>query len=431
MECIKEELDLFQAPIYQRMIKKSFIHEYDPTSQGSGVYTFTLPGVDNTYIDPSYVYYKVSGLITNANGQPITDEKEIAPVNNFGHALFKHIQIELASKIVQSGTLHYGYRSYIETLLNYGEDSKQSVLQTQIFHKDDAGVFDVIKLKQTNGEPVLLNSGFVQRAKIGRKKIECFCKLHADIFFQPKPLPNNMNMNIVFTLNTPEFYLIGSENGAKFVINDIKLYIRRLTLSSDVMNGHIAAWQSGANAIYPIKRIALKMNNIPQGTTSASYSLVTAGVLPIRMVVGLNLNENMTGKLSTNPFNFQDFDLSEISVTFNGESAPFNALKINVDENDYFRAYHSLFSGIDKPVFITGNNISPYEWAKGNALMAYDFTPDHSSGDYHNAMHKGSLNVSFTFKKAVPAVINFIAYLEFEDQIEITQDRTVLYEITA
>ena len=51
------------------------------------------------------------------------------------------------------------------------------------------------------------------------------------------------------------------------------------------MNGHIAAWQSGANAIYPIKRIALKMNNIPQGTTSASYSLVTAGVLPIRMVV--------------------------------------------------------------------------------------------------------------------------------------------------
>jgi len=63
--------------------------------------------------------------------------------------------------------------------------------------------------------------------------------------------------------------------------------------------------------------------------------------------------------------------------------------------------------------------------------MAYDFTPDHSSGDYHNAMQKGSLNVSFTFKRAVTEVINFIAYLEFEDQIEITQDRAVLYEITA
>lgn len=84
----------------------------------------------------------------------------------------------------------------IETLLNYGEDCKSSLLQSQLYYKDEAGKMDsFITANADNQTP---NSGFVNRFTIskGGKSFEVIAPLHADIFNLCRLILNKVNIKI-------------------------------------------------------------------------------------------------------------------------------------------------------------------------------------------------------------------------------------------
>lgn len=426
-ECIKSELDLFEKPSKQRMIQKGFIEELSPISppsKNSDIIEFDLISSDDSYIDPSYIYYCIRGKINAANGSDNLETVLIAPINNFGHSLFESVLIELNGKVVQSASVNYSYRTYFETLLNYGEDAKKSALQSQLFYKDDADKFD----KTTLDSP---NNGFLSRYNITKasKKFEVMAHLHADIFNQTKLILNKVNMKFKFKISRPEFYLIGDATSKSFFeIESFKLYIRKVQLNPDVITGHIAAFRAGGKAIYPIKRVELLKNTIASGVTSADISNLTNGKLPVRCIFAMADNNTMTGVYNKNPFNFKHNNIKTFCLNVNGNEVPHKALTIDASNGEYIRAYHSLFSGIDKPVFVTGNNIERTDWTGGYAIFAFDLTPDLCSGDYQNISNTGTVSVNLTFKESLAAPINLISYLEFEDQIEITEERKVIFE---
>lgn len=55
-----------------------------------------------------------------------------------------------------SGGAIYAHKAYLQNLLNYGEEAKQSQLQCSLFLKDDAGFMDVM-------DPSGANSGLYSR----------------------------------------------------------------------------------------------------------------------------------------------------------------------------------------------------------------------------------------------------------------------------
>jgi hypothetical protein len=60
-----------------------------------------------------------------------------------------------------------------------------------------------------------------------------------------------------------------------------------------------------------------------------------------------------------NPFNFKNFDLSQISVTVDNEhDVPNSPLNLNFKENSYIRAYYNLFAGINRAGFDGWNEIT-------------------------------------------------------------------------
>lgn len=88
-ECFKSELDLFELPAKQQMIQKGFIHEISPIAapaKGSDVVEFDIISSDDTYIDPSYIYYSIQGKILSSNDTANADTVCIAPVNNFAQS---------------------------------------------------------------------------------------------------------------------------------------------------------------------------------------------------------------------------------------------------------------------------------------------------------------------------------------------------------
>ena len=44
-------------------------------------------------------------------------------------------------------------------------------------------------------------------------------------------------------------------------------------------------------------------------------------------------NDSYNGNYKKNPFNFKQYNLSQIGISVNGEEVPFKPLKLNFDEN--------------------------------------------------------------------------------------------------
>ena len=95
--------------------------------------------------------------------------ESVAPVNNFLHSLFSQIELSFNGQSFENSNNVYPYKAYITDLLNYGQDSKNSYLQSGLFYKDDGNQFDNIKLILTDAERAtnpVRNSGLVRRKDI-------------------------------------------------------------------------------------------------------------------------------------------------------------------------------------------------------------------------------------------------------------------------
>jgi hypothetical protein len=64
------------------------------------------------------------------------------------------------------------------------------------------------------------------------------------------------------------------------------------------------------------------------------------------------------GSYSNNPFNFKNFDLSQISVIVDNHDVPNIPLNLNFKENSYIRAYYNLLLGIYRAGLDWGNEIT-------------------------------------------------------------------------
>lgn len=90
---------------------------------------------------------------------------KVGPVNNFLRILFKQVDVYLQGKQVTQATRTYAYRSYLETLLNYGPAAKQSQLTAALFYKNTSGVMgesDLTKVADAGANTGLEESGIIE-----------------------------------------------------------------------------------------------------------------------------------------------------------------------------------------------------------------------------------------------------------------------------
>ena len=127
-ECTKSELDLFTIPATQTSITKGQWIEYHPLSNitDSGPIEFNVSGTGEEYLDLARTQLFVKAKITKANGVALDENEEVGPVNLFLHSLFSQVDVSLNERLISPSTNTYPYRAMIETLLNYGEDSKST-----------------------------------------------------------------------------------------------------------------------------------------------------------------------------------------------------------------------------------------------------------------------------------------------------------------
>ncbi|GFW23025.1 uncharacterized protein F54H12.2 [Trichonephila clavipes] len=320
-ECVKSELELFNLPGTQTVIQDGQWKQFHPLSNvfDNTPVEFNISGSAEDYIDLSQTQLFVKAKIVKTDNTPITKDDTIGPVNLFLHSLFSQVDVSLNDRMVSNSSNTYPYRSYIETLLNHGYDSKTSQLTAELFYKDS-------------------DDGLKKRTEFFKESttVDMIGCIHSDLFHQDRLLLNLMDLKIKLIRSKPKFCLQGSE-GFKVVLDHVSLFIRKVRVNPGVILGHAKALEK-TSAKYPINRVLCKVYSIPKGSMSFIQDNIFSGQMPKKLFVGCVDNEVFHGAFSKSPYEFKHFNLNFIGVYVDGQPVPHNPLELGFSKDQYIRA---------------------------------------------------------------------------------------------
>ena len=136
----KGELELFKTPATQVATERSRFLTFfpknavDATNINSPI-TFEISGVPD-YLDLHKNLLKLKFRVLLANGDAIPAGAVVAPINYISNSFIKQCKIFLNNKQISDGSETYMYRSYIETMINFSDDVKKTLLRVAGWHDD-------------------------------------------------------------------------------------------------------------------------------------------------------------------------------------------------------------------------------------------------------------------------------------------------------
>lgn len=420
----KTELDIFATPPTQTSIESGATLCYRPISSLSDAspIEFVITSSGDEYIDLAHTTLQVIAKVRIDGDVAANAQADVAPVNNWLHSIFEHVDVCLNQKCITSPSNNYGYRAYLETLLNYGSDAKSSHLSTHLWHKDTAN----------NMGPVTANTGYSKRKTLtaGEKTIEMYGNLHCDIFNQDKFMINGVDMTIKFIKSKKEFHLMGVTT-AHLELIEANLFVRKVKINPSILIAHNRAL-GVTTAKYPITRVEIKTFTIAADIQSKSIDHLFLGQLPKRCIIGMVDGTAFNGSLATNPFNFKHFNYNYLSLYLDSTQIPSRPLTPDFANNKFTREYHTLFSGSGVHFADTGNTISLEEYPNGYCLTAFDLTPDLSCNEPHwNIIKSGTLRAEIRFAEPLANTITLIVFAEFDNIIEVDKNRNVIIDYSS
>lgn len=430
--CTSSQLDLFTVPPSDVSIISGAWDAYHPISNlldGSPI-EFNVAGTSEEYVDLPQTKLHVKAKIVKADGTDLGAGDSVAPVNLFLQSMFSQCEVSLNERLVSPSSTNYPYRAYLETVLNYSREAKESQLTTSLFYKDTAGQHDNADV---TADP--RNAGLVKRHQFSSRSkiIDMTGPLHADIFMQDRMLLNGIDIKVKLTPSKPEFCLMSPEPDAdyKVVITHAVLLVRRVRVNPSIALGHAKALEQGS-ALYPLTRSEIKAFSVPAGTMTISKDSLFLGQLPNHLVIACIDADSFNGVYGKSPFNFKHRNLNMLSITLDGvqipSTQPLTPKFSQENGQSYTLAYQSLFTGLNKMYKDTGNFISLEEFSQGYSIYCYDLSPDLNTGDHMNLVKKGNLRMEFRWNTALTDTVMILVYAEYQNVLEVDKSRNIIFD---
>ena len=450
-------------------MEKSVYVEYHPVTNISGgaPVEFYIPPSSDDYMDlaNSYFYCKVRiGKKINGVAVAMTNSDLVAPVNDLYNSMWSNVEVFLNDRLISHSNNMHGYISMMKLLTQGSEEALRSQHAMRLVYKDTAGHMEetnptlanffnvptehlttrVLIPKEGQGGRPLEYEEEVEKQKVGnhglymrylhtkRGPFELMSRLRLDFFEQIKYVPNGVGIKLRFHRQKDDFCLMYASDEVKYTLgfdDNPYLLIRRIKPSAGVLLGHEEALMK-MNAKFPITRTECKVITVSEKVSNVHEDNIYLGQLPKRVVVGMVSSEAFNGKKDKNPYNFQEFGISHLQMLVDGEPVygkPFN----NIDVENYLRCYQSLFHGMNKLDSLNSASIIKREdWKKGYALFVFDLTPDFDHDDHYSLMRTGNVRLEAVFSGngRASTTINMILLAEFDNMIEITHGRNIIYD---
>ncbi|CAC5384277.1 unnamed protein product [Mytilus coruscus] len=393
-------LDLFTLPPTQTAVENVYYDEVRSTSQltGTGPVNFSIAANNSLeYIDLRKTRLYVKARIKHIDGTSLKPTEFVGPVNNFLHSIFSQVDIALQNKLVSSSTSHYNYKSYIQTLLSYGSEAKESQLSSQLWKKDKTVHFDDNDVENGSNSSLYDRSQYFSGSQV--------CDMEGPL------------LNDLCSLD-------------RYMLNQVAINVCKIVLNPSVLTAHNQKLQK-VQARYPFTRTELRLISTPAGSLNFNYNDLFNGLRPTRCCIGFVDSSSTSGSYAFNPFNFQHFNLSQIALKLNHFPVGGNVMQLNYGANSrtVLPAFTSMFDVKNKWMRDSGNQLSRDDVAEGNALYCFDIEPNFSDeGQYLNLVKQGTCSLETIFSKPLKKATTCVVYAEFPAYFEINLERNIILE---
>lgn len=415
------QLALFQTPkIESGILKEEFI-EYRPTGHinTGSIVEFFIPGTAAQYYDLRKSRLNVKVKILKANGTAVTATDNVGFVNLSLSALFRQVDIMLNQNTISNDVgVNYPWKSYIDVLLNYGHDVKETLLQSELYYKDSANYMD--ETDCITGS----NSALLQRytwTKDGNS-VALEGPLHHDLCQMNRLVLNGVPIHLKLYPSLDVFRLMtGTEEKYKVEIEDIVFRVCQVTIDPKIIVIHNELLEKN-DAVYPFWKSIIRTYGIAEKSFTFSCEDILNGVIPSKVIVGLVASEAYAGSYKKNPFNFINADLNYLELMINGSSTPGRALQPNYTKKDYITEYNSIFFNQYPPH--GGNFIHRDEYPNGYCLYCFD-VESQLGGDVMGQPRNGQTRLTARFSKELPFPVTVIIYCAVSSVMKIDKARNV------
>lgn len=422
MECtVSTVQNMTGGAMVQRQILDATYMAVQPTVKNASIIEFNVYSVD-TFIELNKTEVEVKFRIKKSDGTHMGAGDKVAVVNYPVATLFNNVEVTVNDKTITPGTTNYAERAVMELLMTYGGDAGANWLQAGLFYKDTAGKMD-------NADPSVVdaaaNQGLKKRAEFTNqsKLVTVRGKLHVDIFNQGKPLINNCRMRLKFTQNRDAYCLMSNavNPSYKVEIEEMVLWIRKLTVSDAVQKSII-----GKSIVMPITKVIQKEFTVTAGGKTFVENNLHSGQLPTKIIMGLVRNDAHVGHFKRNPFNWDHFNVSKVSLFRDGQIVDGRPLSFDFANDQYMDGFWSTTRATNNRYFNEGTLIQLTDYKGGYTLWTYDITPSQCDEQFNDPKQRGALTVEFEFSEHIPHPLTLCVYLQFDSEIIINEAGSVI-----
>jgi len=181
---------------------------------------------------------------------------------------------------------------------------------------------------------------------------------------------------------------------------------------------------------YPVTRNQIKMFTASSGAQQVSFDNAFLGPVPERILIAFVKNTAFVGSVSTNPFHFNHYDMTNFVLFVNGVQNPSEPLTIDCSSTfTVTRAYETLFSSTGIHHNDRAHIITLEMFTKCFYVLVFDLKPDRKADEEHISLpRQGNVRIEARFKKPLPEHVICIWYAEFPGHIEIDNTMNVTVE---
>jgi len=418
--------DLFSPVVEEAALVHGMDTMYRPLNKSSeGPIEFNIKTMGMNYIDLPRTSLFAQLKITQGNGANLQNNTQVAFVNLPLSSMFKTIDVEIGGALYPHlGNTFAHYKAYLETILSYSTSAQEGHLKASLFHLDTAGHFESF----ADAENLAYQIRKVVCA--GSASFQVSSPVHCDFFQMDKYWPPGNELTFRFHRSSDAFAIMSNAGGANFkiVIEDIKLYIRHITLADSIVNLHIKQFEKQL-ATFPLNKTELKTSAHPAHLTNLNIPNLFNGLIPKSIIITFVPSANFNGTYGTNPYYFRHYFCNYAALTVNGITIPSDPYKPDFERSLFTREYRDFFDNVGIGHDDLGNAMTPELYAGGMFMIAFDLSPDKCNGFHSHPRSTGNINLDLAFAQATDSAFTVLAFATFDNVIRLDKNSRITSEM--
>jgi hypothetical protein len=358
----------------------------------------------------------------------------IEPINNFLHTMFEQITVTLNEVQITPTSTLYPYRAFIESCLGTNGEYQRTMSRTALFTAEE----------KVNS---ITSVGFSFRVDSSKKSavFDIVGRPFIDICGQSRYLIPNTDVRLTFHKSPTTFCLrehiapltaaqatagtaaAVSRGSYNIHIESARLSLKKIQVIPSILTAHLKLLQAGNMACYPMRRVEVKSFALPKGTVQNVNETLLSGRLPDRIIIAFVKSEQFHGTLQSNPFEFTDFKLSNISITVNGDSNFHKSIDLDADSGFVIEPYYNMFSELSLDPCDEGPSVTLEAYKHGKMFFVFNLN-DITGGDSFGVQRHGTIKIETKFKQGLADSTNVICHADYQSTLYIDSSKAVYFK---